>query len=188
MLLEDGKNLIKLARKTIENYFQGKIELQKHKYKEKKGIFVSIHTYPNHELRGCIGFPYAVLPLGDALQKAAISAAFRDPRFPLLKKEELNKIIFEVSILSKPELITIEEIQPKKDGLIIENNFRQGLFLPQVWEQLPEKEKFLEHLCYKAGLEKDVLKNRETKIYRFRVQSFVEKEPNGTIVENINQT
>jgi uncharacterized protein (TIGR00296 family) len=188
----DGKKLVKLTRKTIEDYFKNKeIKLKETKFKEKRGVFVSIHTSPDHELRGCIGYPYPILQLGEALQKASISAAFQDPRFPPLIKNELKKVVFEVSVLSVPTIIKIKDpkdylkkISIGKDGLIIKNEFFQGLLLPQV----PKKynwnvETFLEHLCMKAGLMLDMWLDPKTKIYKFQTQVFIEKEPNGEIIQ-----
>jgi len=60
MNLQDGKELISLVRKTIENYFSRKQKIEKTKFKDKRGVFVSIHSYPDHKLRGCIGFPYPI--------------------------------------------------------------------------------------------------------------------------------
>jgi len=193
MELEQGKVLVKLARSSVEKFFEkGKFEIQKFDQdflKEKRGVFVTIETYPENELRGCIGFPLPVYPLFEAVQKAAISSAFEDYRFEPLKKEELEKVVFEVSVLTKPELIKVkkpeeylEKIEEKKDGLIIEYGSFSSLYLPQVWEIIQEKEKFLESLCLKACLPPDTWKNKKAKIFRFRVEAFKEKEPKGEIV------
>ncbi len=193
MRLEQGKFLVKLARDSVENFFEkGKVEIQKFEQEflnEKRGVFVTIETYPENELRGCIGFPLPYFPLFEAVQKAAISSAFEDYRFGPLKKEELKKVVFEVSVLTKPELIKVkkpeeylEKIEEKKDGLIIEYGSFSSLYLPQVWEIIQEKEKFLESLCLKARLPPDAWKNKKAKIFRFRVEAFKEKEPYGEIV------
>jgi len=197
MNLQDGKELILLARKTIENYFSGEQKIKKTRFKNKRGIFVSIHTYPEHELRGCIGFPYPILELGEALQKAAISAAFKDPRFLPLKRQELNKIILEISILTEPKPIHAnspkeyaKKIQIGKDGLIIIYDHMSGLLLPQVPVEYGwSAEKFLEQLCFKAGLDPNILTNPDVKIYKFQYHIFQEKTPNGEVIEkNISQT
>jgi AmmeMemoRadiSam system protein A len=193
MELEQGRVLVKLARSSVEKFFEkGKFEIQKFDQdflKEKRGVFVTIETYPENELRGCIGFPSPVYPLFEAVQRAAISSAFEDYRFEPLRKEELEKVVFEVSVLTKPELIKVkkpeeylEKIEEKKDGLIIEYGSFSSLYLPQVWEIIQEKEKFLESLCLKAFLPPDTWKNKKAKIFRFRVEAFKEKEPNGEIV------
>jgi hypothetical protein len=186
--LEQGRRLVKLARKAVESK---KVEMNFGKDLEiKKGVFVTIETFPERELKGCIGFPYATLPLGEAVQKAAISAAFEDTRFPPLEEEELNRVVFEVSILTKPELIEVKEpkeyfqkIEAGKDGLILQNGPFAGLFLPQVWKFFKTKEEFLENLCYKASLTPDYVYDKKTRIWKFRAQIFAEEEPNGKVKE-----
>ena len=189
----DGKQLVKLARKTIEEYFRNKqLKIKKTKFKEKRGVFVSIHTFPDHELRGCIGYPYPILLLGEAVQKASISAAFQDPRFPPLTQDELKKIVFEISILTEPRIIKVKnpkdylkKIVIGKDGLIIEyGTLYKGLLLPQVATQYGwNVETFLEHLCMKAGLMIDMWMDPRTKIFKFQTQIFAEREPNGVIIQ-----
>lgn len=184
------EELVKLARKTIEDFFIiGKLKLvSNNKFKEKRGVFVTIDTYPENELRGCTGFPDPIYSLNEAVQKAAVEAAFHDSRFLPLKKEELDKIVFEVSILSFPEEIKetpikrVEKIE-KNDGLIIEYGMRKGLFLPQVWDQIPDKKQFLEALCWKAGLTPDYILDKNTKLYRFNVKAFKEIKPKGKVIE-----
>lgn len=190
----EGRDLVKLARKTIEKYFKnGKFLIELTKFKQKRGVFVSIYTHPDHKLRGCIGYPYPVLPLGEALQKASFSAAFRDTRFQALTREELRKIVFEVSILTEPKLIRVKRpreylkrINIGKDGLIIEYGFHKGLLLPQVplqFEPNWNEETFLEYLCIKAGLTEDMWLDPKTNIYKFQAQIFKEKIPSGEIIQ-----
>jgi hypothetical protein len=191
---EDGKKLVKLARQTVEDYFKNKkLVLKKTEYKKKNGVFVSIHAYPDHELRGCIGYPYPDFPLGEALQRASLSAAFQDPRFPPLTKEEIDNVIFEISVLTQPELIVVKNpkeclkrIEIGKDGLIAENGFYKGLLLPQVpleFEPKWDVETFLEHTCMKSGLLPDMWLDPKTKIYKFQAQIFKEKKPRGEIIQ-----
>ncbi|MEM5853721.1 MAG: TIGR00296 family protein [Candidatus Aenigmatarchaeota archaeon] len=185
--LKKGKELVRLARKAVETRRIWKFGKD---LKVKKGVFVTIETYPEKELRGCIGFPYPIYPLGEGVQKAAIAAAYEDPRFEPLEKEELNKVCFEASVLTEPELIQVkspkeyfEKIEPGKDGLILQNGPFSGLFLPQVWKHFPKVEDFLENLCFKANLTPDYLYDKNTKIYRFRAQIFAEKKPKGEVIE-----
>ncbi len=127
-------------------------------------------------LRGCVGTVEPVLTLADALRYGAFSAAFRDGRFAPLKAEELGKIKIEVSVLSAMKPVTAREIKPVVQGVAAVNGGRSGLFLPQVWEQLPSKEDFLGELCsQKAGLPGDCWKDGETRLYSFTVDAF--KEP-----------
>ncbi|MAG50347.1 AMMECR1 domain-containing protein [archaeon] len=188
--LEEGKKLVKLARDTIKFSFENKeIKLEN---SEKRGVFVTIHTHKDHQLRGCIGFPEPVLPLNEAIIQAAKSSAFSDPRFLPLRKEELDNVIIEVSILTLPELVKVEKseeylekIKIGRDGLIAGvENFR-GLLLPQVpVEQKWGVEEFLNQVCLKAGLLEDTWKQDNCKLYSFRSQVFLEKEPNGEIIES----
>lgn len=185
------EELVKLARKTIEEFFRtGKIEIKSSdKFQKPRGVFVTIYSYPEHELRGCVGFIEPEYPLYEAVQRAAIESAFHDRRFEPLEREELKEVVFEVSILTYPELIQVKnpkeylkKIVPRKDGLIIEYGVRRALLLPQVWEQIKDKKEFLETLCWKAGLTPDMWLDKGVKIYKFKVQAFMEKSPEGEIV------
>lgn len=122
-------------------------------------------------LRGCIGSIIANRPLIQDLIKNAHAAAFSDPRFPALTLNEYNKIKISISLLSKPVRTTFDEIIPATDGVIIRDGNNRGVFLPDVWEQLPDKKEFFEQLKLKAGLPKDydseyleVFKFKTTKI------------------------
>jgi len=191
--MEEGEKLARLARRAAENYFKNeKLILEKCTQKsflEKRGVFVTIETYPEKNLRGCIGFPDAVMPLCDAVQQAAVSAAFEDPRFPKLDAEEMKKIVFEVSVLTKPEPIIVKDakdylkkIKIGEDGLIIQCGYQSGLLLPQVAvEQKWNEKEFLDNLCLKAGLMPDALHDKKTKIWKFQAQIFSEEKPEGKI-------
>jgi len=193
LTLQEGKLLIRLARSSVEKHFnKGNILEKSAKLNEKRGVFVTISTFPEKSLRGCIGFPYPTLPLSEAVQKAAASSAFEDPRFPPIEKEELGKIIFEISVLTEPELIKVKnpkeyskKIEIGKDGLVIQNGPFSGLLLPQVpVEQNWTVEEFLENLCLKACLTPDYAYDKKTKIWKFQAQIFSEESPNGRIVES----
>ncbi len=184
----DGKKAVEIARKTIELWVNEKKRYEPKDYpksfNEKSGVFVTIYTYPEKNLRGCIGFPEPVYPLIKALIDSAISAT-QDPRFEPLNKEELNKIIIEVSILTKPELIRVDnpkdyvkEIRIGRDGLIIRRGFFSGLLLPQVATEYGwNAEEFLSQTCVKAGLTPDVWLDDETKVYKFQSLIFSEDKP-----------
>lgn len=191
--LEHGIQAVRLARTTIEHH----VQKQKPEtmtlpttFTEKQGVFVTLHTYPDHDLRGCIGIPLPVMQLQQAIIDAAKSAT-RDPRFPPLSKEELKNIIIEVTILTKPEVITVTKpkeytnyIMIGRDGLIVEQGFYAGLLLPQVpVEQGWDKEEFLSHTCMKAGLLPDAWFDKNIKISKFTGQIFTEQSPNGKIEE-----
>jgi AmmeMemoRadiSam system protein A len=182
------KELISLARKTVEEFFETeKLKIiPNNKFKEKRGVFITINVYPEDELRGCVGFPLPQYPLYEAVQRAAIEAAFHDNRFPSLREEELDKIVFEVSILTSPKEIPdkdLEKIESGKDGLILEYSIRKALLLPQVWEEISDKKEFLEALCYKCGLPSGMWLDKKSKLYKFQVKAFKETKPKGEVIE-----
>lgn len=189
---KEGDFLVKMARKIAEDYVNGKkgnYDFSEKCFSEKMGVFTTIEKYPGRELRGCIGFPLPHFKLGMALAESAKSACI-DPRFPKLSKVELKKIVFEVSVLSSPEEIKfsshdelMKKITPKKDGLILESGVNSGLFLPQVWEKLPDKKDFLDNLSMKAGLPPGSWKIPGVKISKFNAQIFSEESPRGKIKE-----
>jgi uncharacterized protein (TIGR00296 family) len=192
--LEDGIFAVKTARSVIEAVVANK-KFEPGKtpdiFKNKSGVFVTINTFPKHNLRGCIGYPEPIFPLIEALQKAAGSAALDDPRFPSVEEEELENLVVEVSLLTPPELIKVnkpkhytKEVKIGKDGLIVEKGYRRGLLLPQVPVEWKWKtDEFLSHTCMKAGLLPDCWLDEGTKIYKFSAEIFSEIEPRGEIVE-----
>ncbi|MEK6891944.1 MAG: AmmeMemoRadiSam system protein A [Nanoarchaeota archaeon] len=143
---------------------------------ERHGVFVTIHV--NGQLRGCIG---SLLP-NDTVHKSiihnAINAAYHDYRFPSLSKPELDKINIEISILSDPVLLNcIDSNQLLKklnhdEGVILRQGRRMAIFLPQVWEKIPDKEDFLMQLCYKAGLNPFAWKESNIEVYAYKVEKF----------------
>ncbi|MCD6557925.1 MAG: AmmeMemoRadiSam system protein A [Candidatus Aenigmarchaeota archaeon] len=179
---EQGEFLVKLARRIIESFVRNeKIEKPKNIkpfMNEKRGVFCTLTK--NGKLRGCIGLPYPTHKLVDAVVEAAVGST-QDPRFPSVTEDELKDIKIEISVLTTPKKIDatgeeiLEKIKPKEDGLIIKYGFNQGLFLPQVWEELPNKTEFLDHLCLKAGLAPGYWKKPGVEFYGFRVQAFKEK-------------
>jgi uncharacterized protein (TIGR00296 family) len=194
--LEDGAYLIRLARETIEKLLleEGAISPPKdapEKLKRNAGVFVTLETYPEKDLRGCIGYPEPSLPLVEATCKAAVSAATDDPRFPPLLEGELEHTLIEVTVLTPPELIEVaspkeyaKSIEIGRDGLIIEKGFNRGLLLPQVpVDQGWSREDFLSYACMKAGLMADCWLQDDTKVYKFSGIVFTEVEPKGDVKE-----
>ncbi len=190
----DGEILVKTARKVVTEYLttHKKLKLDDNiqtAYSYESGVFVTINDPSG--LRGCIGYPLPDKKLFNALTDAAISAATEDPRFPPVKLSEIDKIIFEVSVLTPPIEIQVEDpldypkkIKVGKDGLIIKAGFNSGLLLPQVaieygWTE----EQFLSHTCEKAGLSRDFWKNKEAQVLKFEGIVFKEETPNGKVVE-----
>jgi len=191
--LEQGKKAVKFARTVVEESVKNKNKSDTKLggvFLEKHGAFVTINTYPDHNLRGCIGIPMPVMSLKKAIEEGAESAT-QDPRFPNLAENELNDVIVEVTVLSPPLEIMVddpknylENIKIGRDGLIVEKGFYKGLLLPQVpIEQKWDKETFLSQTCMKAGLMPDAWFDKDTKIFRFSGQVFYETSPRGDIKE-----
>ena len=188
----DGKILVKMARTVVTKYLTNNTKILDHDFKEKfsfnAGVFVTINDKSG--LRECIGFPFAMKKLSDALTDAAISASTEDPRFSSIRQNELNNLVFEVTVLSDAEEIStsspeeiIQEVKIGRDGLIIEKDSQSGLLLPQVpveynWDVVD----FLNHTCHKAGLPNGSWKDKDTKISKFQGIIFREILPNGEIV------
>lgn len=134
------------------------------------------------QLRGCIGTLEAWRPLADDVHANAKAAAFRDPRFDPLTRDELDHTRVEVSLLTPPvpfefadEADAITRMRPGIDGMILECHGRRGTFLPQVWESLPDPHTFLNHLKQKAGYAPDFW-SVEVKLYRYEVRKWEEPE------------
>jgi uncharacterized protein (TIGR00296 family) len=191
--IKNGIKSVNYARNVIEEYVKNKkIPVCKFfgVFKDKQGAFITIHTYPDYDLRGCIGIPLPVMSLCDAIAEGAASAT-RDPRFPPLVVKELDDIVVEVTVLSPPELIKVskpedylKDIVVGRDGLIVEQGFYKGLLLPQVpVEQGWDNEEFLNHTCIKAGLIPDAWFDKQTKVYKFGGQVFTEIKPRGEVKE-----
>ena len=193
---KEGKFLVKLARQTVTTYLENGLLLQvsdeiSSKLMEPVGVFVtlSINNNENKMLRGCIGLPYPTTPLAKAVMEAAISAATQDPRFSPVTLEELDQIVFEISVLTPPELVSTEKptdypikIKVGRDGLIIEYGYNKGLLLPQVPVELNWKEEeFLCQTAMKAGLPPDSWLLKDTRLYRFQAIIFEEVSPKGNI-------
>ena len=183
LTLEEGKELLRLARESIQSYFSKQdINIERYaKFKDNQGVFVTLNK--NNKLRGCIGYPQPTLQLYKAVFEAARAAAFEDPRFPALEESELNNIDIELSVLTVPEEINAEPeqytqlINIGEDGLIIKNSFGSGLLLPQVFKEYNcTPQKALEMTCQKANLSNDAWRDTSSKIFRFQAQIFKEKD------------
>jgi AmmeMemoRadiSam system protein A len=174
------KKLLSLARKAIVNV-DNKKELdslsKKKVVNEEAGVFVSV--YVNEELRGCIG-SLEPIDLNDGIIEHAILAAYRDSRFEPINEYEFKDMKIHINILTKPKPLEFKDSNDllkklnKKNGYIIEKGYRKATFLPSVWEQLEDKEEFLQHLCMKAGLEPNEWKAPGMKFYFYESQEFSE--------------
>jgi len=197
----DGEFLVRLARSTVEYYLANDAAAKPRppsstpkKLWERRGVFVTINSKGEKgeydQLRGCIGFPYPIMPIVEATIEAAIAAATEDPRFYPLSLDELPQVTFEVSVLSEPREIQVasrSELPSKvvvgRDGLIVERFTRSGLLLPQVAvEYRWGPEEFLDEACVKAGLPPGAWKEEGTKVLSFTADVFGEVEPRGPVV------
>jgi len=188
-----GEILVKTARKVVTEFLKSNNKMKLDSEFEKSfsfnsGVFVTLNDPSG--LRGCIGYPLPDKKLYNALEDAAIAAATEDPRFPKVASEELDKITFEVTVLTPPEEIKVEDPlnYPSKihvgiDGLIVKFGFSSGLLLPQVpIEYNWNAEEFLGHTCEKAGLPNDIWKNSQIKVLKFQGVIFKEESPNRKVV------
>ncbi len=175
---EEKKELLKIARKTIEEKVYGSSEIEAKEnfdiFNEKYGAFVTLHI--NGNLRGCIGNIIGYNPLKETIKNMSIASAFEDPRFKALEKRDYSKIDIEISVLSIPKEVSgIDDIIVGEHGLIVSKGFNKGLLLPQVaTENRWDKETFLSHCCMKAFLPPDEWKSG-VKIEVFSADVFGEK-------------
>ena len=186
---EQGRLLVKLARQTLMERLGRKVPqdnidslneaLADPCFQISCGTFVTLKI--KGQLRGCIGNLTASESLISGIRRNALNAAFHDPRFAALSASELDRVEIEVSILTEPKPLNYREsadllkkLRPKVDGVTICLGHASATFLPQVWEQLPNPQDFLSHLCMKAGLAADAWKNRRLEVSTYQAQCFEE--------------
>lgn len=185
-----GKILLEVAKKSIEHGLDKNQPLKveptdyAEELREMMATFVTLETHKS--LRGCIGTLTAIRPLVSDVVYHAYAAAFSDPRFPGLQREELSYLDIHISILSKPEPMAfdsqehlIQQLRPGVDGLILIDGWHQGTFLPSVWESLAEPRDFLRHLKQKAGLEPNHWSDT-VEVQRYTTESINLPSPNET--------
>jgi uncharacterized protein len=185
---QQGRTLIKLARQTIEEQLGMKSaspaaagETADPKLQEQRAVFVTLHK--RGQLRGCIGSLVGMESIVDGVRRHAVNAAFHDHRFNPVTKLEMAEITIDVSVLSEPVRLAYtdpgdlqQKLRPMVDGVILRDIFgASATFLPQVWEQLPSPELFLDHLCRKAGLPERSWRNQPLEIQTYQVQYFKEQ-------------
>lgn len=164
--------IVELAKKTVEIYVrEGRIikspEPLLPEMSEKAGVFVSLKKHG--ELRGCIG---TYMPscdcIGNEIINNAISAATKDPRFRPVEEDELKDLTYSVDVLSCPEKVNnLNELDPKKYGIIVVSGYRRGLLLPDL-EGIDTVEEQLRITKMKAG----ILPHEDVEIYRFEVKRY----------------
>ena len=175
---EQQKLLLNIAKESVNAYILNGVkknfEISDKQLQKKQGAFVTLHK--DGKLRGCIGQIIPTeKPLWLVVRDMAIAAATEDNRFLPINKQELNKIDYEISVLSEPKKIdNWQEIELGKDGVIVKYGLHSGVFLPQVAKETNwNKETFLSQLCYqKTGLSPDCYKNPNVELLTFRAQVF----------------
>ena len=169
---KNKKFLLNLAKKAIESKIKD-VELNvgdvPKELQEIGCCFITLNK--DNNLRGCIGHLEAFEPLYQSVIHNALGAAFEDPRFPALSAEELKDVKIEISVLSPSKKVSFsseEDLLNKlssKEGVILKKGDFHSTFLPQVWEDLPDKKEFLENLSMKAGLPPDAWKSADIFVY-----------------------
>jgi uncharacterized protein len=149
--------------------------------RQEKGAFVTLTK--GGELRGCIGDIFPEEPLVLAVINNARNAALRDPRFSPVTPDELGAIAIEVSVLSVPKPLPfsspedlLAKLRPNVHGVVLHVEGSRATFLPQVWEQLPDKVDFLNHLSAKAGREPDAWRGTGTEVQTYTAEAFEESD------------
>ncbi len=164
---QEKQYLIDLARSSLYCYLHDK-SMPKidesslpERFKEKRGCFVTLNA-KSQGLRGCIGYILPVNRLIDNVRDRAVDAAIHDPRFRPVTFNELENIKIEISILTVPKELQVDSaeelldaLEPMRHGVVLQTPYGSSTYLPQVWEQLPDKELFLSSLCAKHGAPRD---------------------------------
>lgn len=178
MISKNGQQeLFMIVRKTIKEYLTDNhvsdLSVANAELQAKRGVFVTLHTKEG-ALRGCIGNFISHEPLYKTVQQMALAAAFRDPRFPPVRLEELDDITIEVSVLSPMEKVDdVNTIELGKHGIYIKKGLQSGTFLPQVATETGwSLEEFLGHCARdKAGIGWEGWKDAEVYSYAADVYS-----------------
>jgi AmmeMemoRadiSam system protein A len=184
---DQRKFLLELARKTITRVTNGDsppevdAAIVSENLRSARACFVTLTK--NNDLRGCIGSIFPEEPLYQAVISRARAAALEDPRFKPVRSEELKDIQIEISVLTIPRRLDfkssddlVQKLRPGKDGVVLIMGRSQATFLPQVWEQIPDKTDFLNHLAQKAGLGASAWREQGTSVLIYQVEAFKESE------------
>jgi AmmeMemoRadiSam system protein A len=146
---DERKILLQIAHESILSFSPPSPHLA-----EPRGVFTTL--YSDQKLRGCVGYPTAILPLYRAVAETARAAANDDPRFPAVSLSEARQLQISISVLSPLHTVLPDQIEIGIHGLVISQGTRRGLLLPQVpLEHGWDREVFLEQTCMKAGLASD---------------------------------
>ncbi len=184
---EDRNLLLNVARSALEEKLSGKksylpdLEQCPDQLRQPGSCFCTLKH--SGKLRGCVGSLEAVQPLVLDGRERALGAAFEDFRFPPLTPDELSDLVIEISRLTAPQKIgystpesLLEKLRPGKDGVVLSYRGRKATFLPQVWEQLSEPERFLSRLCQKMGLSGSAWQDVPLRVEIYEVEKFSESD------------
>ena len=188
---QKGQILVRLARRTLNKKLGRPMDrsqgnaldkaLAEPDFETMCGTFVTLTM--EGRLRGCIGSLEPDEAIREGVRANALNAAFHDPRFPPVTRRELDKIDIEISILTRPRELAYTDgkdlaakLRCGIDGVIIRKGPSRATFLPQVWDQLPQPEDFLSHLCRKAGLAADAWQATGLTVETYQVQYFHEQK------------
>jgi len=184
---EQGNILVRLARQTIAEHLHLDVaepvrpeELTDPELQARRGVFVTLNK--RGALRGCIGSLIGQESIVDGVRRHALNAAFHDSRFPPVEAREVPELHIDISVLTEPRPLAysdgedlISKLRPGIDGVILKASGGRGAtFLPQVWEQVPDPQLFLGHLCRKAGLADTAWLSGELEVETYQVQHFEE--------------
>lgn len=182
---EEKQTLLQLAREALESAVRGKRFPAPDQTKltpllrAEGAAFVTLTVHG--QLRGCIGALQPYQALAEDVCEHAAAAALQDYRFPPVKPDELSHIRIEVSHLTLPQPLAytdandlLTKLRPGIDGVILRDGSRRATFLPQVWEQLPDKAEFLSHLCAKMGAASNLWRQKHLEVQIYQVEEFHE--------------
>ena len=182
---EERTILLEQARRALEFGVRGQtgeplaLENLPLKLRQPGACFVTLTV--NGQLRGCIGTLEARQPLIEDVWERAVSAALDDYRFSPVRPDELPTIHIEISRLTPPKKLAytdpedlLSQLRPGIDGVVLIDGLRRATFLPQVWDKLPDKEIFLNHLCQKMGAAHDLWRQKKLEVQVYQVEEFHE--------------
>lgn len=181
----ERKQLLALARQCVELAADGQplptLQLDEYPsvFQAEGASFVTLTK--NGRLRGCIGTLTAYQPFVQDVCEHAAAAATQDYRFPKVQPAEVAQLHIEISRLTAPEPLLYDDgsqlpdlLQPGEDGVVLQDGARRATFLPQVWDQLPDADSFLSHLCNKMGASSDLWRKKKLDVEIYHVEEFEE--------------